>query len=333
MSNLNKKRLYQAKEKESFMQTVKNDSSYAWIFDKSFDFENKFGKDLYQFNKEEILEFLASRNMSFESLKVNLSCIRSYINWSYEKGIKASNKNAADDITDTELKKISKKKRNVLHVDDIYEIVGRINGSNFPKLKNMQDRLLVYLLFLGVRGERASELINLKYKHIDLENGLIKLSELDANRKDLKVDKFCLDLIKSVKKESEYHRYMDGSNDKTTNIKEFYDLHDSEYVFRKSNVGKKSKSDKMSYAGILRRLQTISKYTDLKLTMNTVESSGMTYIAKKAIDAGYELKIDNPVIIKSIFERFNINNTSNSRHTLLSKLRKDVREVYSENNS
>lgn len=323
------KNMYEAINKEKFMNTVKNKTRYRWLFDKSFKYENKFSKDLFNFNKGELLEFLASRKMSFESLKVNLSNIKSYINWAYEdEGIKLSSRNAADEITDADLREISQKKRSLLHVDEVYDIIGRSPNPVLPELKNMQDKLLIQLLFIGVRGERASELINLRFKHIDFENRLIKLSELDPYREDIRIDDFCLNLIKATKNEQDYVRYMDEENFETTNIKEDYELAESDFVFRRSKVGKKTEELNMSYSGIVRRLQTLSKYTGLRLNMNIIESSGMTYVAKKAIDAGYELKINNPVIIKSIFDKYNINNTGNSRHALLTKIRKDLKEVY-----
>ena len=311
-------RIYQAKHKNSFTNTSNNKETYDWIFDKTFDYEVKYSKDLFDFDKDQLLDFFSSRKMQLQTMKNYISYISSYINWAIKNSLKLSDKNAALEIKDKEIKKIAKKEDDVFHVDTIYEIAGIKEPESFLELNNKQDQLLIYLIFLGVRGEKGSELINLQTKHIDKENKLIKLSELDPYRTDIPIDQYCLDLIDDTMKEVHYNRYMDEFNpDKVhLNTKENYDIDESTFLFRKSKVGKHSGEDQITYQALMRRIRSISSFTGEKLNMNRIEKSGMVYVGKMLLDNNIPLKISNQAVVKSIFERYNITKDQSQAESL-----------------
>lgn len=338
-------RLYMASNKEGFLKGSNSKGIYEWLFDKAFDYEQKYSKDLFNFNKEEMISFLSGRNTALSTLKVHLSYISSYINWAIEEGVKLSNRNITLEITNDDLNKIAKKD-GLLTYETVYEIVGRklidrntgeliVFDTGLPKLKNVQDKLLVYLMFIGVNGEKSHELINLRFEHVDVQNKKLKLSELNPLREDMKIDDFCIELFEKAREEQIYERYMDKRYDeegikkikRTTNVKEDYDLMDSDFVFRKSAVGKKSKDNRLTYSGLLRRITSLSKYIGVNFTSKKLERSGMAYIAYGLSKAGHELMLRNVYVEKLIFERFNIYGEG-AREAVLYKFRKDMQELY-----
>lgn len=315
-------RLYQAKYKKEFMaQKPKTKHIYEWLFDKTFEYETKFGKDVFDFNKEQILEFYKSRNMAFSTLKTQISYLSVYIDWAIKKNYTLIKDNPIDKITQEELKEISKIDENVFHIDVIYELAGKkVKNRTAPPLKNAQDRLLVYLISMGVLGERAKELIELKFEHI--QGNVIKLSEINPNRKDIIIDDFGVSLIKAAEFETLYERYRD----KKDKYQRDYGLVNSDYVFRKSAIGKYS-GEKITYQALLARLNRISKYTGYNLTMKKIHRSGMTYVGKLILDKKGKLSKDDPVVIKSIFERYDIQG-DRARWKVVKDIEKYVKEIY-----
>lgn len=322
-------KMYEARNKDKFLKTVNNQDWYEWLFDKSFEFEHRFSKDLYDFNRDELLIFLKAigdKKMLFSTLKVIRSYISLYVDWAIKSGLKLNKRNPAEDIELQVLQEFAKES-NILHVDFIYSMLGIESKIPSIELKNYQDKLLVYLLFIGIRGERATELIDLRYEHVDFENRILKLGEVSPDRSDIKLDDISYYLFKNAKSEQYYYRYMDISNMKTTNIREYYQLIDSDYVFQKTSTRKNSDSVKLSYQGIMRRLHTFSNYVGLDLTMKNIERAGMTYIAYKILEQGMEISVNNPIVVKAIFNRYGIYSNS-IRNATITRLRKDVKKIY-----
>lgn len=318
-------KLYHAKYKKEFIKENPNTKNlYGWLFNNTFDFEVKYGKDIFDFSKDQILEFYARRDMTLSSLKGQIGFLSTYIDWAIKKGYTFISKNPTKEITINDLEKIAKPENNVLHKDVIYELIGRIDKEQrFQPLKNAQDRLLIYFLFLGICGERANELINLQFKHI--KDGYVKLSEIDPNRKDVKIDKFGMELVEMAKRETFYERYQDENKEYYNDHD--YDLNESDYVFRKSKVGKYSKDAKITYQALLARLSTMSKYTGQKLTMKRIQKSGMVYVGKLILDRLGKLDRHDPVVVKSIFERYNIEG-DRARWKVIREIEKEIKAVY-----
>lgn len=325
-------KLYQAKNKNKFMETLNDPKMYVWLFDKTFEYEQKFGKDLFNFTKEELLEFLSSRNSAVSTLQGLVSYISTYIGWAIKDGVKRSDRNPTDEISIEDLKKIAKK-TDVLDAEIIYELAGVSDfDTGLPKLKNAQDKLLIYLLFLGINGERANEIVNLKFEHVDIENGIIKLSELDPTRKDMRIDPHCVKLFKAAKKERYYERYLDKDNINDKNTAEDYEVIESDYVFRRSAVGRKSKDERLSYSALIRRINTIREFTGVPLTIKKIERAGMIRTAQKILEKGLELTDTNEIVIRAIFERYNVQGDRN-RYEFLRKLKKDIEKLENQNKS
>ncbi|WP_226035676.1 phage lytic cycle repressor MrpR family protein [Aquibacillus saliphilus] len=330
-------RLYQGKYKEGFMneQSEARRDLLKWLFDTSFDFENKtFSKDLFDFNKEEMKTFLKSRKITENTMTTYSRWISGYIDWAIKNNHKLYDRNVIKGFTEDDLKEIIKKENNYFHVDLIYELVGRKTVDNsLPSLKNIQDQLLVYLIFLGINGKQSYELLELQYKHIDFENRLIKLSEIDPYIRDVRIDEFGLKLIRESKREKEYFRYIkDVELEEMKNKTESYELSDSPYVFRKSKVGKYDEDfGQMSYQGLMARLNSIGDYVGESLTVKKIRESGVLYVAKKIIDANQDLSIHNQLVNKALFQRYGLENAKDqSKYLKLQFIRKELPRIYPE---
>ncbi|WP_405101567.1 hypothetical protein [Oceanobacillus sp. FSL H7-0719] len=318
-------RIYQGKYKDNFIKQSKHKENYEWLFDKTFDYELKFNKDIFDFNKEQILEFLSGNKSLLNTLKSRLSLISVYTNWAIKEGLKLSDKNAALEIKVDDLKKIAKETKNVLEASDFYEIIGRnVENRKYPHLKNRQDELLLYLLFMGVYGDAASELINLRFDHF--KDGKVMLSKLDPYRPDIPLGKLGLKLVENAKRETTYRRYLDESKN-NKNDREEYDITDTGYVFRKSSNGRQQGDARLAYGGILERISTLSEYTDEKLNMKRVINSGIVYMGKRLVEKGIELDVNNPIVVQNIFERYDVRNERVRGHKL-EFIKKELKEVY-----
>lgn len=322
-------KLYQAKVKQAFLETVAIKEFYEWLFNKLFEYESKLGKDLYDFYKEELLDFYKEANSAFSTLRTYNSMIKTYIDWAIKEQFPIINVNAASQIDINELRKIAKPDPSIIHVDTIYEIIGKTPSSRMGfQLKNAQDKLLIYLIFLGLNGNYAKELTELKKEHIDWDNKLIKTSEFDPYRKDVVIDEYALELISQALEEKKYLRYMDSTDPRTTNTREDYGIDEGYgYIFRKANLGKSSNKPNLSHQGLLARLSALSKYTGEKLTISRIRKSGMAYVVKMLIDNNISLTVDNPVVQKSLFERFDITEYQRQIRTLR-EAKRHVEEVY-----
>lgn len=322
--------MYQSEYKEKFMRTSRVGEIYQWLFDKSSSFEEEYNKDLYDFDKGELLSFLSSREMTKKTLGVHLSYISTYIKWAIKEGITASNANPTQKISKGDLSKIAKKPPKVLHSSKIYEIVGAQRGDNYPRLKNAQDKLLIYLIFLGIRGRGASQLINLKYEDIDVDDKVIRLSNIDPNYSDVKVDDHCIKLAKDAKREIAYVRYeREGKGYMTV---EKFDVIESEYVFRKSGHQGDDGDVRLSQQGILRRIATLAKFLGEHLTMKLIQDSGMARVGYLLYKSGEELSASNPMVQEFIFDRYGVSENEQGRWNTMKKVRENVKNVYLSSN-
>lgn len=316
-------RCYNSKYKKAFVkecvQNEKTSELYDWLFDKSYDCEQKRGHDLFDFDLVQYHELFASFNHT--SVDTYLSMIRTYNNWALKNRLTKRESNILHPGSLTEGYKESLGKEKIaIDYPFILALIGEGDSkTGIQPLKNVQDKLLVYLLFLGVRGEKCQELINLKMSDIDTGNKAMTLNTGKGSRK-VKIDQKAIKLIKESRKESVYNRYSVDLEQK--NNKEGYALENTAYLFRKSSVGKKNNKKTVSESTLTHRIIAIQKHLNLKITMNDIKRVGQVHIYSllKKRDGYVNKKNARP-----LFEKYDFLDKGDIRkYQLLNKLKKEV---------
>lgn len=325
--------MYQASNKEKFIKQYESSRKHwQWFFAMTFTFEQGYGKDLFDFDKYEVLEMLSQKSLMEVSVRGYLGWIRLYENWAIENNLKRINRSAVGQITDEDIRKISKKDKEILKVDTVYNLVGKTNtNESLESLLNPSDRLMIYLSFLGVTSYGIDVLLLLKKQHVDFDNKKILLSNIDESYNDIAIDDFGLDLIKKTTNSDNYYRYLTYSPQAKNNIG-FYKLVNSDYIFRRSEVGSKGDTDgQISKQTMFSRIKTISEYMGVDLSFKGLEKAGSVYVAKTLLDAGYKLKPSDETLKKVLLDRFGVNTKDKHRvYQYVIKVKKLLKETYPE---
>ena len=98
-------------------------------------FEMVLDKDLYDFNKEDLLSVISNtKKVKSRTQKQTLSIIKSYIDWSIEKGESDHEVNPCDFIIDEELRLTDKNKSLYMTLDEFYNYIDTLHISSVDKM-------------------------------------------------------------------------------------------------------------------------------------------------------------------------------------------------------
>ena len=176
--------------------------SFKMIFKKISPLENKLGKDLKDFNRDELLLVLGElKGRSYNSVHTKWGIVRKYL--------KHFNNTSIDSITSNELKEY------IVEADLRYVTREELRNK-VSILGSASHQALLFLLFDGVGGKGYKEICNLKFEDIDFKTGKVFLEN-----RTVVLSKDTLKLLEKVKTE-----------DSVTKItwKDNYPYFDSEYA-------------------------------------------------------------------------------------------------------
>jgi hypothetical protein len=267
-------RLYNPDIKLEYLKEFDNEQSrttIAYLFFKSKEIEEIYEKDLYEFDIEEIKNVLHNTNpLNRMAAKTNGSILSNYISWAISKGLKRSNLNPlVDKSVEWYEQFVDKSKKIFITRDELKEIE--------KDLINAQDAVIPYLIFEGVLGTGASELINLKQSDIG-ENNVLYLEDDKYGKRETTVSEDCMRLIRQAIKETEYHK----SNGKSQSRNPILNLVENEYVIRSAQTNTEHVTKRADKHLIYRRIATISEFFELPyLNAKNIQKSGMIYMAKE----------------------------------------------------
>jgi len=214
----------------SLISDAKKDTvtSNTNIMKKFSDYELKWkeGRDLYTFNRNEILDMLAMfSSSSISTLNVYLSIIRKYLDLAIEQGYLKTNINIADSVGYDDLLEIvnkTKKNRKIISKEDIYDMVEE-------KIANRQDQAILLLTFEGIKGKDCIELEQLKNDDIDTDKSTIKVVR-EGQELIVNIPRRLSNTLFIAKTDKEYQK-SNGTFDTNKGIPT-YDLIESEYFIR-----------------------------------------------------------------------------------------------------
>lgn len=271
--------MYNEETKKRFLEEFIESTrvTYSRIFEYSEPMEELLGKDLYDFNLEEIEDILFSMNpKTFHSSHGNGRMVTSYISWAIGKGLRSHSINPLKSFGPDYFKKF---------VDDNLKLF--ISESELRRIEdaciNAQDAVILRLLFEGVNGTSYYELRTLKKDAVSFDHSVLTLTNEDGTKRELKVSDRTLNLIEKAIKEKVYYK-NNGEGVLADNVRDYADLAENDYVLRPSITRVNNPFDPVSKSVVSRRVRAIADFFDLPyLVANSILKSGMIFMAKNLI--------------------------------------------------
>ena len=222
------------------------------------DFEERFDKDIYEFNLFDIYETYGTLNfVSVEVLAVHNSYMSQYVQFCIDNNISDNEVNHFEEITPEIMRRLSDtniQKLRVLTRKDVLAMISR--------LTYYIDKFVILAFFEGLNGEYYSDITKLKIQDIDVENNTFNLE-----RGKIKVSKELVAIAIEAYHEKNYSR-VDGEG------KIAHPYIESEYIFKEF---KQSRSNEQKNQG--RRVQVktnkifeylgIEKYMSISALINS----------------------------------------------------------------
>jgi integrase len=238
------------------------------VFRVSYSLEEKYKKDLYEFNLEEISELMQELEIKTKaSARNRFGMISHYI--SYNLRLKRVNQNPLFKVSSRWCEQFVDSNRKIISENELVEYL--------KEIKNPQDKVVFLLLFEGVKGDDFSEILGLKKNDIDWETNTLNVVDSATGPRHVKVSDKCMCLIKEAIDQI-YPVGIEGNNYQKKYI-------DSEYVIKNRGGNASTRTETIIHSKI-KLLKEVSKNYDL--TAYVLRYSGM---ARKAIDVSRKLNI------------------------------------------
>lgn len=316
--------MYKNDYKNDFLNQFENEDTrkvYEAIFKKSEFLENKVNKDIMDFDKQLLEEFIVNyvKPKTKQSARTYCNILSSYIQWSIDNKLSSHTSNPLNNGQDYFSNFVENQNSLYLSKDEIDVIIFN--------LVNAQDSFIIKALFEGIQGKKLSELINLTIDDIRgayENNNVLKFKNEKGVERFVKVEKETLKLAESAYRENEYYK-KNGEVDYSAHIKDTVRLSDCEYILKPSATN--SERNQITHYSVYNRLEMIKsleefeEFAESLITKNIVRS-GMLYEAMKVIESGRDL---NRSEIEVICEKYGIKYKWSLRDFLNEET---VREVY-----
>jgi integrase len=292
----------ESKVKDEYLESknVSTRKNVRYVLSKIDEYEQLFEKSIYNFNVNEVDDFLACafRNQTKAVVDGTISNVRGYVNFCIQKNLAIENRfNNID--TKKAFDYVSQQSIDNRYID--YN--ERMDFQN--QLVNPQDKLAVDLLSYGVRGRTEKEntheeLCNLKNEDVDFERGIVFLTRNDGSKRFIVVSDYTLNLLRETINQTEYimSNGLESYIGRTLMVR-IIPINYSEYVFRTAGINKFGQV-KASY--FTQKITKIQRYLDKKyLTVGNLYFSGMVDMAKQIKKERGELIREDFVLIADAF--------------------------------
>ncbi|WP_044749461.1 HNH endonuclease [Bacillus alveayuensis] len=298
--------MYNPDLKEDFLSTYEENTRqrYRYAFVHTYPVEKKYGKDLKDFEEPELHELLIRRakKATIRTFQNFFSVINQYIQWTINNKHKNSDFNPMSIFKTKDYEEYVDKNKMFISEEELNEIE--------DMLDNDQDKVILRLLFEGVKGEGDSELLNLKESDVDFENQQLKLRDKKGRERILHLEgrDRCFSILKRAINEKTY--YAKG-RDKPKKVKRGvseYKLMETDYVIK--NIIAPRTKEPNNWQTIQNRMKFIKEITGMySLTVTDVWRSGMIRKAVELYRRDGEL---TTVHLEEIAEHFGTNISVNN---------------------
>lgn len=276
--------LYNRELKQRFMATYDESTqkSLMYVFQKSAQLEYSLGKDIYEFNRDEIDDlFRLFDSTSKQSVASRFSIIGKYVDFAIEQGFLKTGINLIKNLSGEEYyeKFVSKvaERRKILSKEQFEDLINYCN--------NDQDRAIFALLYEGARGRQEKEnsleeLINLKLSDCNFKINEITLIRNNGETRILKVLEETMKTLKSADAQEKYLRKNGEMSDWMKNKKsdKMY-LHQNKHILKPTM---KSPFGLITSGTIAQRIASIKElYGNPFISVNNIATSGMVEYGKQ----------------------------------------------------
>lgn len=263
------------------------------LFRKSNIFEEKYGKDLYNFTTPEIMEFYKFIDCStLETLMVcNINLIH-YGDWALMNNRSIDGQNHFTEI-DMELLQSCLNQvgvqNSIITQDDLERIMRELN--------NALDKYIFYAVWEGIKGREYNEIINLKMSDINPRTNEATL----CTGRTIKVSDRFIAIAAEADAQIIYNNYSDSHFIERPLIP-------SATIYKEKSNSRGIDKPRTVYMTLYRNIKNIglSNY----LTLNSLYQSGLIHYLNKAATANnitVEELLNNAVLRKEVVEKYNFN--------------------------
>jgi integrase len=263
---MSENKLYNEPQKERYLSIFDNEGTQTTIrnlFYKSFIYEDARDRDLANFNLEEIGKVINGTNpLNLSVAKNTTRFINSYISWAIENGLRENNISPIDGVSDEWINNFVDKTRKIHYsYSQFLELLDRV--------KNQQDKAMLFSFFEGISGEKFIELRELQVSDIDIKNNKVFIK---SRNKSMEVSPECIDTLIKASNETVYLTY----NQKENSFKEKDLLPSNGYVFKNVRAGRTTEGNQVSMAVFYNRVNNLREFLKLEyLTQGSLRQSGM----------------------------------------------------------
>lgn len=289
------------------------------------EYEELLGKSIYNFSfsERDELMMMKFRNTTIGTVVSTISKLKGYIDFCIRQGKVTHMQNIFDTLSKQEAKKFVSKQATEFRFISEDKLIEYQNI-----LENPQDKLLLELPYIGVRGRTTiestlEEIINLQIKpnSDNVKNCKLELFRNDDTSRIIFVSQKTMDLIVETYKCDEYVTDNGKFNENLRGgIRKFKINRFKDYVFCAIGI---KKFDKLNTTVINSRMQRIKKWCDNDfITIYNLYMSGMINMAMKIYNEKGEITKSDYI---DICKRFKYGDKNPEKYYL--KVKEDV-ELY-----
>ena len=298
------------KEKRNEFTSPLSDSvkkAYKLLWKKLDEFEIEFGKSFEEFEINDFNNFVKCKliGKSANSTNVKVNLCKKYAEYIGSDCVQLNYENVRRMVEEYLREKEVDNENQLKYVDinDLWVATNRIS--------NDIDVAIIWLLRMGVSGNRFSELTNLKVEDIDLENKIIKLET-----RIIEIDEKMCDILRDAIEQKEY--YVIRGWDKGETKVESYGLNvDCPFLIKqrpnnKNNYG----MNEYKFSGITGRVFRVMQELGMNISaINLLQSHATDELMK------YEKELDKKLSVKEASEYLKSIGSKQSSYDIISMAR------------
>ncbi|PIH59112.1 site-specific integrase [Paenibacillus sp. LK1] len=288
MNKIYYEEFYNPNQKSRYLkdQIESTKKAYSRVLLRAAKIENKLGKDLYDFNLDEIKQLLfILKATKLSTVMHSGNIIQNYIRWAIEQDLRTDNINPLDAVASGEFYKqfLDTSEQTLFSYTEIKKDV-------VDECINYQDKAVILGLYEGIYGRQYSELLTLKMKFFeeindDPDHYNVRLinETVDGNKeRTLKVTSDLYNIMRIANDEDIYFKNNGLDFEGMRNNKNY--LVKTDYIIRAAeNARTKSSGNTPSAPALInRRIARIAEMYQLPmLTATNIRNSGMLKLASE----------------------------------------------------
>lgn len=282
--------------KRRFLNNYSNKKTmvlYDNVLEKCSNTEEKFEKNVYEFNRDEFEELWASfRSTSWKHINKVVSIFRQFVDFANDEGYVPTKINYVNMFSGRDLIKYVSPfaiKDKIISYDKLIELQ--------ENCMNPQDEVIFALLFEGVKGKGHEEILNLKKTDVDYDNNILTLTRNDGSVRRLNVSERTIEIIREANEDpigSKEYYFSNGLTAETSDKKSKSNLVDNDYIIRPSLRGDNNKNEPSELINIINRVKKISDFHGNQfLNPTNIWTAGMVHMAKTIKQEKGDLDIED----------------------------------------